>query len=106
MPRESALLDLVSPDEVVRLTSELVRIPSHPEYPRQETEVALFIRDWLAREGLEVELHPTSGDTRPNVVARLKGRPGPATQGRTLMFNGQAVGNRPERGCIADRRGG
>ncbi|NPV72050.1 MAG: M20 family metallopeptidase [Firmicutes bacterium] len=85
------VLEMIDPVELIRLTRDMVRIPSHPDYPGKEIEVAQFICDWLKREGLRAELQPASGGTRPNVVAWLKGQEGgrsSAPAGRTLMLNG------------------
>lgn len=79
-------------DELVRLTSELVRIPTvNP--PGNERAICEFIASWLTSRGVEAELlEDVPG--RTNVQATIEGRlPG----GRGLVLNGHVdvvpVGN-------------
>jgi succinyl-diaminopimelate desuccinylase len=71
-------------EELVRLTRELVRIPSvyRPEEPEgNEARVARFVADYLERTGFGVQVEEVAPG-RPNVWAVLEGdRPG-----RTLLF--------------------
>ena len=62
---EQLLLDAVDPDELVRLTQDLVRIDSviRPESGGTESHVVQFIAEWIRRE-LHVE--PTVEDAAPN----------------------------------------
>ena len=83
---EAKLLAAVDADELVRLTSDLVRIDSviRPETGGTEREVVAFIASWIRRElGVEPlveEVEPR----RENVIATLdSGRPGPC-----LMLEG------------------
>lgn len=59
--------------EAVGVLQQYVRVnTSNP--PGNEVEGALFLADWLAREGIEAEIQPLEGaDERANLVARLKG---------------------------------
>ncbi len=69
--------------ELVELTQNLIRIPSHKDTPGFERDVANYIHDYLVQNGIESELHPVV-DGRPNVVATIKGN----GTGKSLMFNG------------------
>lgn len=78
------VFSFVDEQEVVRLTQELVRIPSvyRPEQPGgNEERVALFVADYLRNMGLQVHYEEVVPG-RPNVIAIYdSGRPG-----RTLLF--------------------
>lgn len=69
--------------DVVRLTQELVKIPSHKYVENRESEVAEFIYNYCKENGLEVEYQQVEG-LRRNVIARLKGK----GTGKNLIFNG------------------
>lgn len=69
--------------EVVHLTQQLIRIPSHKYTENRESEAAEFIFKYCADNGLEAEMHEVEGKRR-NVIVRLKGK----GTGRTLIFNG------------------
>jgi succinyl-diaminopimelate desuccinylase len=79
-----AVLAYVDRDELVRLTRELVRIPSvyRPEEPDgNEARVARFVTDYLEQAGFEVQAEEVAPG-RPNVWAVWEGdRPG-----KTLLF--------------------
>jgi succinyl-diaminopimelate desuccinylase len=76
---EQRLLDAIDPEELVRLTRDLVRIDSviRPETGGTEQEVARFLAEWIRRE-LGVEpLVEEAAPGRPNVIATLdSGAPG------------------------------
>ncbi|RNB68562.1 M20 family metallopeptidase [Brevibacillus panacihumi] len=78
------VVSFVDEQEVVRLTRELVRIPSvyRPDQPGgNEERVALFVADHLRNMGLEVYYEEVVPG-RPNVIAIYdSGRPG-----KTLLF--------------------
>jgi len=78
------VISFVDEQEVVRLTQELVRIPSvyRPDQPGgNEERVALFVADYLRNMGLEV-FYEEVVPGRPNVIAIYdSGRPG-----KTLLF--------------------
>lgn len=64
-------------DPALTLTSELVRIPSHPGIAEQEGAVARALGAFLGRRGVDFELHEVR-DGRPNLVAVVdSGNPGP-----------------------------
>ena len=69
--------------EIEKLVKDLVRIPSHPDVPTQEKEVAAFLNEFLEDEGVESKLRFVEKD-RPNVIAVVKGSGG----GKSLMLNG------------------
>lgn len=69
--------------EVVKLTQELVRIPSHKYIENRESKVAEFIYNYCMLNGLDVEMQNVDG-LRRNVIAKLKGN----GTGKTLILNG------------------
>jgi acetylornithine deacetylase/succinyl-diaminopimelate desuccinylase family protein len=70
-------------DELVSLTQQLIRIPSHKDAPGREKKVAEYIYNYCLENGLEVVLEKVEGE-RCNVLAYLRGD----GTGRTLMLNG------------------
>lgn len=75
--------DFYKKSELIGLTRDLIRIPSHKDTPGFERDVAEYIHQYLLKEGISSELHPVVGE-RSNVVARIKGD----DSGHSLMFNG------------------
>ncbi len=73
----------VSEEEIVKLTRELVSIPSHWEVPGQEIEVVNALEKFFYKQEVEYELQPVEGD-RYNIIAKLPGK----GKGRSLAFNG------------------
>jgi acetylornithine deacetylase/succinyl-diaminopimelate desuccinylase-like protein len=63
-------------DEVTQLLQELLR-QNTVNPPGNEIRAANVLRDYFARDGIEVELYAREPD-RPNVVARVKGGDGPS----------------------------
>ncbi len=64
-------------DPVLTLTSDLVRLPSHPGVPRQEFAVALRLAEFLQQRGVATRLIEVR-EGRPNLLASVdSGRPGP-----------------------------
>lgn len=85
---QKTVLEKLDLEGVVRLTSELVKIPSVTGTPG-ETDVALHLANEVKKLGFAPKLYEVRGFNvpapgRPNVVFRLKGSGG----GPTLMFNG------------------
>lgn len=72
-----------SEKEVVGLTQELVRIPSHKDVEGREKAVSEFIYKFCKDLGLDVEYQEVDG-ARKNVLVRLNGQGG----GKILLFNG------------------
>lgn len=70
-------------DDVIKLTQNLVRIPSHKDIPNREKKVAEFIYKFCKDNDLEVELQEVDRE-RKNVIAYLRGE----GNGKTIMFNG------------------
>jgi acetylornithine deacetylase len=70
----------INDDEIVRLASELIRIPS---FTTEETRCAEWLANHLADEGLEVELQEIEPG-RKQTLARLRGD----GNGRSIMLNG------------------
>lgn len=70
------LLHRVDFEDVVQLTSDLVKIPS-PNPGGDVSDIASFLRDYLGRAGLDVEwIEPQPGHV--NIAATIEGpRPGP-----------------------------
>ncbi|MDL2327698.1 M20 family metallopeptidase [Ruminococcaceae bacterium OttesenSCG-928-A11] len=83
MPDRDAILAAVREEELVKWTMELVRIPSHPGVPEQETGVARYIKSVFDAEGIECALTEVA-DGRCNVTARLPG----TGAGKTLLLCG------------------
>ena len=82
----------ISETDVAALLGELVAIPSvNPAFRREgdpadwfgEAAISAHISEWLRRLGLDVEID-TVLPGRPNVIARLQGRPGR----RRLLWEG------------------
>jgi acetylornithine deacetylase/succinyl-diaminopimelate desuccinylase len=64
-------------DPVLTLASDLVKLPSHPGTPRQESAVAGAIAEFLRQRGVEARLIEVR-EGRPNLLASIdSGRPGP-----------------------------
>lgn len=82
---EKRVLSYVDPDEVVRWTQELVRIPSvyRPEQGETEEKAARWVQERLQEMGLATHWEEAAPG-RPNVIALAGGAPG----GKTLMFEG------------------
>ncbi|MBE6990311.1 MAG: M20 family metallopeptidase [Ruminococcaceae bacterium] len=70
-------------DEIIGLTSELVRIPSHCDVPGREARVGDYIYDWAVKNGFEVKKVHVEGE-RNNVYISLPG----TGDGPKLLFNG------------------
>ena len=75
--------DFYREDDLIKLTQELVKIPSHKDVVNREKEVAEYIYDYCIENGLEAQLVDVDGE-RKNVIAYLRGD----GTGKTLMFNG------------------
>ena len=73
----------INREELLKLTQDLIRIPSHKVYENREKEVAAYIADILEREGIEYCFQSADGD-RCNVLATIRGN----GTGKSLMLNG------------------
>ena len=74
---------LIDPQQLIQTTAELIRIPSYPGVAEQETAVARYIQDRMAKAGIECHLEEVV-DGRPNVIAVLPG----SGDGRSLLLCG------------------
>jgi acetylornithine deacetylase len=74
------VLAQIDNDEVVRLAEDLIRIPS---FTTEETKCAEWLGNYLADQGLEVELQEIEPG-RKQTIARLRGTGG----GPSIMLNG------------------
>lgn len=70
-------------EELINLTRDLIRIPSHKDTQGREKLAAEYIYDFCKNNGLDAELQPVYGE-RCNVLAYLRGD----GSGRTLVLNG------------------
>ena len=70
-------------EELIKLTQDLVSIPSHKDIPNREKEVAEYIYNFCKQNGFSVEYQDVEGE-RKNVIVYLNGE----GTGKTLMFNG------------------
>lgn len=77
------LEEILKIDEVVHITSELVKIESHRDAPERELHCAQRISQFFSEWGMKPELVPVL-EGRPNVYCTLKGSGG----GMSLMLNG------------------
>lgn len=73
----------IDEEYLVKLTSDMIRIESHPDIPCQETKVAQYIKSVFDEHGIDCYLKEIE-DGRCNVIACLdSGNPG-----KTIMLNG------------------
>jgi acetylornithine deacetylase len=78
--RAQRVVDAISPEAVVDLASDLIRIPS---FKTEETPVARWLETYFTKRGYEVEMQEVEPG-RFQVIARLRGAGG----GKSMMFNG------------------
>ena len=76
-------LGQIKEKELVELCQNLIKIPSHKDTFSREKEIALFLKDFMEREGIEVVLQEAA-EGRSNVIGRLRG----TGKGPNLLFNG------------------
>jgi succinyl-diaminopimelate desuccinylase len=79
------VLNEIDPDELIKLTAELVRINSvwDPVAGTNEQVVSEMIANWARSQGFDVQVDPVAPN-RPNIIIS-----GPAaSEKRTLMFEG------------------
>ena len=76
-------LGQIKEKELVELCQNLIKIPSHKDTFSREKEIALFLKDLMEREGIEVVLQEAA-EGRSNVIGRLRG----TGKGPNLLFNG------------------
>jgi acetylornithine deacetylase len=78
--RAQQVVDAISPEAVVDLTSDLIRIPS---FKTEETPLARCLEGYFTERGYEVEMQEVEPG-RFQVIARLRGSGG----GKSMMYNG------------------
>ena len=66
------LRDFITAEEIISIALKLVSIESHKEYKLRESEVALWIKNCLEKEGIESSIEEVEKN-RPNVYGQLKG---------------------------------
>ena len=79
------VLDKIDPDELIKLTADLVRINSvwDPAAGTNEQAVAQKVADWAQTQGFEVQIDQVAPN-RPNVIISWPA----GSQKRTLLFEG------------------
>lgn len=65
------LRDFITAEEIISIALKLVSIESHKEYKLRESEVALWIKNCLEKEGIESSIEEVEKN-RPNVYGQLK----------------------------------
>jgi len=95
MERSETNLIKVDEEEIVRLTSDLIKIRSVSHEPPYEKEVADYLADRWRKLCLEVSIQEVE-KSRPNVIGILRG------EGPTLMFEGHQDTNMPGTGWTHD----
>ena len=79
---KKTLMEHISEEHIIEMTSDMVRIPSYAGIPNQETGVAKYVKSVFDANGIPCYLKEVA-DGRCNVIATLdSGKPG-----KTLMFN-------------------
>jgi len=84
------IINQVNEKELINLSQELIKIPSHKGIQGREKRIASFITGLLKKENIEVALQEVV-EERPNVIAKIKGTDGVPT----LLFNGHMDTVRP-----------
>lgn len=74
--------DLLPPEEPLEMAKRLIAFASENP-PGRESEISLYLEDWLTEHGFEVA-RVLSPQDRPNLVATLRAKGG----GKRLIYNG------------------
>lgn len=82
MDSVQAVLQYVSPEETFNLAQRLVSIPS--DFAAGTREVAIFLRDFLIKEGLTADIQVVQGVKHVNLVVKMPGE----HRGWRLWLNG------------------
>ncbi|RQD70472.1 MAG: M20 family peptidase [Tindallia sp. MSAO_Bac2] len=77
--------DYYDKQELIDLTKDLIKIPSHKDVKTQEKEIAEYMYEYFRKNNVEVSLEHVIDD-RSNVIAYIKGNDG--ENGKSLMLNG------------------
>ena len=83
MMDKARFVGLINPQDLIRTTEELIRIPSYPGIAAQETAVARYIQNRMTEAGIACRLQDVI-DGRANVIGVLPGSGG----GRSLLLCG------------------
>jgi acetylornithine deacetylase/succinyl-diaminopimelate desuccinylase family protein len=83
MTNKAQFESLIDPQDLIRTTEELIRIPSFPGIAGQETAVARYIENRMTAAGIACHLEEVI-DGRANVIAVLPGTGG----GKSLLLCG------------------
>lgn len=78
-PIDETVLKEIHPDELVKLATDLVNIPSPTGF---ENDVGNFLSDWFKKNGFSM-IRQEVEDGRSNIIGLLKG----SKKGKSLMFN-------------------
>ncbi len=79
----SKLKEVISEDHLIKMTSEMISIPSYAGIPNQETSVAMYIKSIFDENDICCELKEVT-DGRCNVIATLKSE----KPGKKIILNG------------------
>ncbi len=85
--------DYFQRQELIDLTKDLLRIPSHVGVETQEKKVAEYVLDFFKKHGIHAHLQHVEKE-RSNVIAFIKGRKTP--EGKSLMLNGHIDTEKPD----------
>lgn len=85
--------DYFQREELINLTKDLIRIPSHTGVETQEKEVAEYMLDFFKKHGIHAHFQHVEKE-RNNVIAFIKGKKSP--EGKSLMLNGHIDTEKPD----------
>lgn len=88
-----AARDYFDRQELIDLTKDLIRIPSHTGVKTQEKEVAEYMLKFFQEHNIETYLQKVENE-RSNVIAFIKGKKSP--NGKSLMLNGHIETELPD----------
>ncbi|WP_291632670.1 M20 family metallopeptidase [Clostridium sp.] len=75
--------NFITGDEIISIAKQLVSMESHKNYELKESEVAIWIKNYLEKEGIESSIEDVEKN-RPNVYGQLRGE----NEGIELMLTG------------------
>ncbi len=67
--------DYYDKQELIDLTKDLIRIPSHKDVKTQEKEIAEYMHEYFQKNNIDVSLEHVIDD-RSNVIAYIRGNDG------------------------------
>ena len=85
--------DYFERQELIDLTKDLIRIPSHTGVKTQEKEVAEYMLQFFKKHNIQAHLQHVENE-RSNVIAFIKGKKTP--DGKSLMLNGHIDTEHPD----------